>query len=96
VLSRGRRKRVTQVVAQIVLVTVVLGLVAGGFAGILFVTAQLTANPDLLTGSALDNPAFDKIVSYAQRCHMHSAQSPLQLESGSLPALHRMRCSANF
>jgi hypothetical protein len=45
-----------------VLVTVVLGLVAGGIAGVLFVTAQLTANPDLITGSALD-----KIVSYAQR-----------------------------
>lgn len=53
------RQRGTQGVAPVVLVTVVLGLVAGGIAGVLFVTAQLTANPDLVTGSAL--------VSYAQR-----------------------------
>jgi hypothetical protein len=56
------RQRGTQGIAPVVLVTVVLGLVAGGIAGVLFVTAQLTANPDLITGSALD-----KIVSYAQR-----------------------------
>jgi hypothetical protein len=53
------RQRGTQGMAPIVLVTVVLGLVAGGIAGVLFVTAQLTANPDIITGSAL--------VSYAQR-----------------------------
>jgi hypothetical protein len=56
------RQRGTQTVAPVVLVTVVLGLVAGGIAGVLFVTAQLTANPDLIAGSALD-----KIISYAQR-----------------------------
>lgn len=38
-----------------------LGLVAGGFAGVLFVTAQLTANPDVL-----DNVA-ESVASYARR-----------------------------
>jgi hypothetical protein len=42
-----------------VLATVVLGLVAGGIAGVLFVTAQLTADPTLTDGT--------KLVPYAQR-----------------------------
>jgi hypothetical protein len=46
-------------VAPAVLATVVLGLVAGGIAGVLFVTAQLTADPQL--ASAGD------VVRYAQR-----------------------------
>jgi hypothetical protein len=49
----------TQPVAPSVLVTIVIGLVAGGVAGILFVTAQLTADPLLISGT--------KAVEYAQR-----------------------------
>ena len=41
------RLRGAQGVAPAVLATVVLGLVAGGVAGVLFVTAQLTADPQL-------------------------------------------------
>jgi hypothetical protein len=41
------RLRGSQGLAQGVLATVVLGLVAGGVAGVLFVTAQLTADPQL-------------------------------------------------
>jgi hypothetical protein len=37
----------------------VLGLVAGGIAGVLFVTAQLTADPQLIAGT--------NAVSYSQR-----------------------------
>jgi len=44
---------------QAVLATVVLGLLAGGIAGILFVTAQLTANPMLA--------ASPELSAYAQR-----------------------------
>jgi hypothetical protein len=40
------RQRGTQGAAPVVLVTVVLGLVAGGIAGVLFVTAQLTAKSE--------------------------------------------------
>jgi hypothetical protein len=40
-----------------VLATLAVGLVAGGVAGVLFIAAQLTANPDLTTG----------IEKYAQR-----------------------------
>jgi hypothetical protein len=47
------RPRGAQTVAPVVLVTVVLGLVVGGIAGDLFVTAQLTANPELITDSAV-------------------------------------------
>jgi hypothetical protein len=54
------RFRGTQEFAPAVLATVVLGLVAGGIAGVLFVTAQLTADPQLT-----DNAA--KILQYAQR-----------------------------
>jgi hypothetical protein len=53
------RLRGTQAVAPAVLATVVLGLVAGGIAGVLFVTAQLTADPTLTEGA--------KLVPYAQR-----------------------------
>ena len=53
------RLRGTQGVAPAVLATVVLGLVAGGIAGVLFVTAQLTADPQLIAGT--------NAVSYAQR-----------------------------
>ncbi len=41
------RVRGSQGVAPAVLATIVLGLVAGGVAGVLFVTAQLTADPSL-------------------------------------------------
>jgi hypothetical protein len=51
--------RGTQGVAPPILVTLVVGLVAGGIAGVLFVTAQLTADPQLVTGA--------KAVEYAQR-----------------------------
>jgi hypothetical protein len=53
------RLRGTQGVAPAVLATVVLGLVAGGVAGVLFDTAQLTADPKLAVDSDL--------VPYAQR-----------------------------
>jgi len=53
------RQRGAQGVAQTILATIVLGLVAGGIAGVLFVTAQLTANPALTTA--------DEVVSYAER-----------------------------
>jgi hypothetical protein len=56
------RLRGTPGVVSAVLATVVIGLVAGGIAGVLFVTAQLTANPDLIGGSDVA-----KAVSYAQR-----------------------------
>jgi hypothetical protein len=52
------RIRGNQGVAVSVLATLVLGLVAGGMAGVLFVTAQLTADPKL-TGAEL--------IPYAQR-----------------------------
>jgi hypothetical protein len=54
------RLRGTQEFAPAVLATVVLGLVAGGIAGILFVTAQLAADPQLT-----DNA--DKLLQYARR-----------------------------
>jgi hypothetical protein len=47
------RVRGTPGVAQAVLATVILGLVSGGVAGILFVTAQLTADPQLGMGADL-------------------------------------------
>ena len=53
------RLRGTQGVASAVLATLVLGLVAGGIAGVLFVTAQLTADPKITEG--------DQLLSYAQR-----------------------------
>lgn len=53
------RLRGTQGAVPAVLATVVLGLVAGGIAGVLFVTAQLTADPTLTDGA--------KIIPYAQR-----------------------------
>jgi hypothetical protein len=43
------RLRGAQGVSPAVLATVAVGLVAGGVAGVLFITAQLTANPDLVT-----------------------------------------------
>jgi hypothetical protein len=46
--------------APAVLATVVLGLVAGGIAGVLFVTAQLTADPQLTANA-------QNLVPYAQR-----------------------------
>ena len=54
------RQRGAQGVATAVLATVVLGLVAGGVAGVLFVAAQLTAADPNLT-------AAEKLVPYAQR-----------------------------
>lgn len=47
------RKRGQYAAAPVVLATIVLGLVAGGIAGVLFVTAQLTADPNLLASSEL-------------------------------------------
>jgi hypothetical protein len=49
----------TQEVPSPALVTLAVGLVAGGVAGILFVTAQLTADPLLIAGT--------KAIEYAQR-----------------------------
>jgi hypothetical protein len=46
--------------APAILATLVLGLVAGGIAGVLFVTAQLTADPNLIDTS-------DNMVNYARR-----------------------------
>lgn len=57
-LMRDRRRGV-QRVAPTVLEAVVSGLVAGGLAGVLFVTAQLTADPNLTAGPDL--------VPYARR-----------------------------
>ena len=53
------RLRGAQGVTSAVLATVVLGLVAGGIAGVLFVTAQLTADPTITDGA--------KLLPYAQR-----------------------------
>ena len=47
-------------VAPFVLATIVVGLVAGGIAGVLFVTAQLTADPQIAAAGA-------NLVPYAQR-----------------------------
>jgi hypothetical protein len=46
------RQRGVNVVAPAVLATIVLGMVAGGISGVLFVSAQLTADPDLARTSA--------------------------------------------
>jgi hypothetical protein len=53
------RQRGAQGVSSAILATIVLGLVAGGIAGVLFVTAQLTADPNLTAGPDL--------VPYARR-----------------------------
>jgi hypothetical protein len=53
------RLRGGQGVAPAILATVILGVVAGGIAGVLFVTAQLTADPQLISGI--------NSVAYAQR-----------------------------
>lgn len=55
------RVRGTSGVAPVLLATIVLGLVAGGIAGVLFITAQLTADPQL----AAADP--EKIMAYARR-----------------------------
>jgi hypothetical protein len=52
------RLRGTQGVSLAVLATLAVGLVAGGVAGVLFITAQLTANPDVIAKD---------IVAYARR-----------------------------
>ena len=54
------RLRNSAVISPALLATLVLGLVAGGVAGVMFVTAQLTADPQLTA-----NPA--NLVPYAQR-----------------------------
>ena len=53
-IDRGRGVYGT---APVVLTTIVLGLVAGGVAGVLFVTAQQTANPSVTDGAELANYA---------------------------------------
>ena len=53
------RLRGTGLISSTVLATLVLGLVAGGISGVLFVTAQLAGNPNLATASDL--------AAYAQR-----------------------------
>lgn len=53
------RQRGTHSIAPALLATIVLGLVAGGIAGVLFVTAQLTADPNLT--------ASPDLVPYARR-----------------------------
>jgi hypothetical protein len=53
------RLRGAQGVALAVLATMAVGLVAGGMAGVLFITAQLTADPKLV--------ADNDFVAYAQR-----------------------------
>jgi hypothetical protein len=52
------RLRGAQSVSSAVLATVAVGLVAGGVAGVLFITAQLTADPDLVAKD---------LAAYAQR-----------------------------
>ncbi|HEX5152578.1 MAG TPA: hypothetical protein VFW07_14105 [Parafilimonas sp.] len=52
------RQRGVNTAATAILVTIVLGLIAGGIAGVLFVTAQLTASPSLTT---------ENLDQYAQR-----------------------------
>jgi hypothetical protein len=54
------RLRGGQGMAPAILATLVLGLVAGGIAGVLFVTAQLTADPHLIDTA-------DIMVNYARR-----------------------------
>jgi hypothetical protein len=46
------RQRGMRAAAPAVLATIILGLVAGGIAGVLFVTAQLTADPNLTASAA--------------------------------------------
>lgn len=46
------RQRNSNVATPAILVAIVLGLVAGGVAGVLFVTAQLSANPNLTDNAA--------------------------------------------
>lgn len=53
------RLRGSRVVPSAVLATLVLGFVAGGISGVLFVTAQLAGAPDLATATDL--------AGYAQR-----------------------------
>ena len=58
------RQRSAPTLPSMMLATVILGLVAGGIAGVLFVTAQLTADPNLITGN---EETLDKVIAYAQR-----------------------------
>jgi hypothetical protein len=53
------RVRGTAGVAQAVLATVVVGMIAGGISGVMFVTAQLTGNPNAVSA--------DNLLTYAQR-----------------------------
>lgn len=62
------RRRGALDATPLVAATVVLGLVAGGIAGILFVTAQLTSNADLLKGDQVG-----LIVDYAKRTIPYAA-----------------------
>ncbi|MEP6949815.1 MAG: hypothetical protein ABI863_11095 [Ginsengibacter sp.] len=48
------RQRGTSVAPSTMLATIVLGLVAGGIAGVLFITAQLTADPNLTSGDLIE------------------------------------------
>lgn len=65
------RQRGLPGLSSMMLATIVLGLVAGGIAGVLFVTAQLTADPNLIADNAGDGnqlaAEFQKLVSYARR-----------------------------
>lgn len=54
------RMRGASSAAPVILATIVPGLVAGGIAGVLFVTARLTVDPQLAADAA-------KIIPYAQR-----------------------------
>jgi hypothetical protein len=51
--------------ASALVTTVVLGLVAGGIAGVLFVTAQLTADPQLTSDAARIGPYAQRSIPFA-------------------------------
>ena len=66
------RQRGVPGVAPMILATVVLGLVAGGIAGVLFVTPQFTAEPNLIANAATADQnelhaEFQKLLAYARR-----------------------------
>jgi hypothetical protein len=59
------RLRGTEDVAPAILATLVLGLVAGGIAGLLFITAQLTAEPHLADSQQTVVPYALRTIPYA-------------------------------
>jgi hypothetical protein len=59
------RLRGTEAMAPTLLAAIVLGLVAGGIAGVLFVTAQLTADPQLTADAQTITPYAQRSIPFA-------------------------------